>query len=196
MKSEESHYEQQRRHSLEEEPQPEPQSSVDSAPHRGLIRLPANSQIIPIQSDWSSDLPPLDNSFHPSTQPPINPAPKPTNSTKPCVVIRPTQHVTAVVPQYTPSSSPDTNSNVDNYQQISPYLRTNNYSEYAIPHFMNPSSFENNEIPRKKLKPNIEKSLTEALAAENDLPLCRNDPPEVRSGPIPNTTALRTHHIE
>ena len=175
--SEPTHYEQPPSEPLVE---PVAQTSAEPQPHRGLIRLPSN-QNLP-STDWNVIQASPDNSFLPPLPPTprsqhANASHKPINSTKPCVVIRPTQHVSAVVPpQYSPSSSPDTNSNVDNYQQLSPYLRTNNYSEYAIPHFMSAASVENPEVSRKKLKPNIEKNLTEAMAAENDMILCMNEP--------------------
>jgi hypothetical protein len=117
------------------------------------------------------------------------------NASKPTVAIRPTQHVTAADNpiQYSPSSSPDTNSlstTVDNYQQLSPYLRSNN--EYAIPHFMSAASVENTENSRRKLKPIIEKSLNEASAAETDLSVC-HDPQKVEQ--IRYRIQLRYEHI-
>ncbi|CAG2119141.1 unnamed protein product, partial [Medioppia subpectinata] len=189
------HYESQRRDSLRELPPAAAQTAPDateSAPHRGLIRLP-NNQVS--ANDWTQQSPPQQqpnaghSGGHHMTRQPVN-------ASKPCVAIRPTQHVPTADNnphlQYTPSSSPDTNSSatVDNYQQLSPYLRSRD--EYAIPHFMSAASVENADNSRRKLKPIIEKSLSEATSAENDLSYC-HDPQKVEQ--IRYRIQLRYEHI-
>lgn len=145
------------------------QSFGDTPQHRGLIRLPASNQL---SGPSMTNVYP--NSYASGGhQIPAGSANR-VMAGKPCVAIRPTQHVVSN-PQYSPSSSPDTNalSAVDNYQQLSPYMRSN--SEYAIPHFMSTASVESADNTRKKSKAIIEKALNEVMALENDLLLCIND---------------------
>jgi len=197
--SSQSHYEQQ----TPESPQSTHQSNQsESFQHRGLIRLPTNSQISPQELHshitHKTDHQNINSQIRFETKTSLN-------SNKPCVAIRPTQHVSVDnYPQYSPSSSPDGNtiftntSTVDNYQELSPYMHSN-YTEYSIPNFSN--SVENDlsrvqnfsDASRKKLKPIIEKSFTEAVAAENDLHLCINDPQKVEQ--IRYRIQLRYEHI-
>jgi len=193
QQTQQPHYEQQRQE-LPQQTQPSNQSEFT---HRGLIRLPQNNQIN--QPDFDQQI--SHKTDHQNMNSRIRFETKTPN--KPCVAIRPTQHVSADnYPQYSPSTSPEGNnifantSSVDNYQQISSYNMRSNYTEYPIPHLMSSSHAEIqnfSDVSRKKLKPIIEKSFTEAIAAENDLLLCINDQQKVEQ--IRYRIQLRYEHI-